>query len=296
MTVRVDGPMRDRYDEVLTDEALAFLADLHRRFDARRRELLAAARAALRRARRRRHARLPPRDQGRPRGRRPGGSPPGPGPGRPAGRDHRPDRPQDDDQRPQLRRPGLAGRPRGRQHPALGEHGRGSAQPARRHRPADRLHLAGGQDVRPRRRRSRPSWCARAAGTCRRSTSWSTASATSGSLTDFGLYFFHCAQPQLDDGLGPYFYLPKMESHLEARLWNDVFVHAQDALGIPQGTVRATVLIETYPGRLRDGGDPLRAARPLRRVERRPLGLHVLASSRSSAPAARSSCCPTATR
>ena len=70
---------------------------------------------------------------------------------------------------------------------------------------------------------------------------------TSGSLTDFGLYFFHCAQKQLDNGLGPYFYLPKMESHLEARLWNDVFVHAQDALGIPQGTIRATVLIETYP-------------------------------------------------
>jgi malate synthase len=70
---------------------------------------------------------------------------------------------------------------------------------------------------------------------------------TSGSLTDFGLYFFHCAQKQIERGLGPYFYLPKMESHLEARLWNDVFVHAQDALGIPQGTIRATVLIETYP-------------------------------------------------
>ncbi len=70
---------------------------------------------------------------------------------------------------------------------------------------------------------------------------------TSGSLTDFGLYFFHCAQKQIDNGLGPYFYLPKMESHLEARLWNDVFVHAQETLGIPQGTIRATVLIETYP-------------------------------------------------
>jgi len=69
----------------------------------------------------------------------------------------------------------------------------------------------------------------------------------SGALVDFGLYFFHCAQRQLDAGLGPYFYLPKMESHLEARLWNDVFVHSQDALGIPQGTIRATVLIETYP-------------------------------------------------
>ncbi len=69
----------------------------------------------------------------------------------------------------------------------------------------------------------------------------------SGSLVDFGLYLFHCAQRQLDKGSGPYFYLPKMESHLEARLWNDVFVHAQEALGIPRGTVRATCLIETYP-------------------------------------------------
>ncbi|HET7305958.1 MAG TPA: malate synthase A, partial [Segeticoccus sp.] len=69
----------------------------------------------------------------------------------------------------------------------------------------------------------------------------------SGSLVDFGLYLFHCAQRQLDAGKGPYYYLPKMESHLEARLWNDVFVRAQDHLGIPQGTIRATCLIETYP-------------------------------------------------
>ncbi len=71
--------------------------------------------------------------------------------------------------------------------------------------------------------------------------------AMSGSLVDFGLYFFHCAQRQIDAGAGPYFYLPKMESHLEARLWNDVFLLAQERLGIPRGTVRATVLIETYP-------------------------------------------------
>ncbi len=69
----------------------------------------------------------------------------------------------------------------------------------------------------------------------------------SGSIVDFGLYFFHCAGRQIARGRGPYFYLPKLESHLEARLWNDVFVRAQDLLGIPQGTIRATVLIETYP-------------------------------------------------
>ncbi|SDN21049.1 malate synthase [Streptomyces sp. cf386] len=66
-----------------------------------------------------------------------------------------------------------------------------------------------------------------------------------GAFVDFGLYFFHNAQRLLDLGKGPYFYLPKTESHLEARLWNDVFVFAQDYVGIPQGTVRATVLIET---------------------------------------------------
>ncbi|MFF9316963.1 malate synthase A [Streptomyces sp. NPDC014735] len=66
-----------------------------------------------------------------------------------------------------------------------------------------------------------------------------------GALVDFGLYFFHNARRLVDLGKGPYFYLPKTESHLEARLWNDVFVFAQDHVGIPQGTVRATVLIET---------------------------------------------------
>ncbi|MEU9374384.1 malate synthase A [Streptomyces sp. NPDC048255] len=67
----------------------------------------------------------------------------------------------------------------------------------------------------------------------------------SASLVDFGLYFFHCAQRQIDAGYGPYFYLPKLENRYEARLWNDVFLLAQELLGIPRGTVRATVLIET---------------------------------------------------
>lgn len=67
----------------------------------------------------------------------------------------------------------------------------------------------------------------------------------SGSFFDFGLYLFHNAKNALSQGTGPYFYLPKLESHLEARLWNDVFVFAQDYIGIPQGTIKATVLIET---------------------------------------------------
>jgi len=67
----------------------------------------------------------------------------------------------------------------------------------------------------------------------------------SASLVDFGLHFFHCAQRLIDAGLGPYFYLAKLESHREARLWNDVFRFAQSYVGIPQGTIRATTLIET---------------------------------------------------
>ena len=70
---------------------------------------------------------------------------------------------------------------------------------------------------------------------------------TSGSLVDFALYFVACARKQIERGHGPYFYLPKMESHLEARIWNRAFVIAQDFLDIPQGTIRATCLIETLP-------------------------------------------------
>ncbi len=68
-----------------------------------------------------------------------------------------------------------------------------------------------------------------------------------GCLFDFGLYFFHNARALLDRGTGPYFYLPKLQSHREARFWNDVFVYAQEALGLPRGTIKATVLIETLP-------------------------------------------------
>ena len=72
--------------------------------------------------------------------------------------------------------------------------------------------------------------------------------AVSASLFDFGLFFFHNAAAQVERGTGPYFYLPKMESHLEARLWNDVFTYSEQRLGVAHGTVRATVLIETILG------------------------------------------------
>ena len=70
----------------------------------------------------------------------------------------------------------------------------------------------------------------------------------SGALFDFGLFLFHNGRRLLERGSGPYFYLPKLESHLEARLWNDVFKFTQQALGLPQGSIRATVLIETILG------------------------------------------------
>jgi malate synthase len=73
------------------------------------------------------------------------------------------------------------------------------------------------------------------------------ASPASGSLVDFGLYFFHNAKELIARGSGPYFYLAKTENHLEARLWDDIFTFSENALGIPHGTIRATVLIETIP-------------------------------------------------
>ena len=69
-------------------------------------------------------------------------------------------------------------------------------------------------------------------------------------LFDFGLFFFHNARRLLAQGSGPYFYLPKLQGHLEARLWNDVFLYAQKELALPRGSIRATVLIETLPAAL----------------------------------------------
>ncbi len=132
-------------------------------------------------------------------------APPGAGPGRPAGRDHRADRPEDDDQRPELGGQGLAGRLRGRQHAAVGQHGHRPAQPEGRAGPHDRLHQ---------RRRARPtscgpttswppSWSGRAAGTWTRSTCWSTAQRVSGSLFDFGAVLHPLRAAPAGQGQGP---------------------------------------------------------------------------------------------
>jgi malate synthase len=244
--VRVDAPMKDRYDEVLTGDALAFLADLHVTFDARRRELLSL--------REQRYAELA------------------------AGgtldfladtKDVR----EDDSWRVADHAPGLVDR----RAEITGPTDRKMTINALNS--GARVWLADLEDA------NTPLWENMVEGQLNlrdaidRSIDFTSpegrtyaladevanivvpprgchlpekhllvdGARTSASLTDFGLYFFHCAQKQIDAGLGHYFYLPKMESHLEARLWNDVFVHAQHALGIPRGTIRATVLIETYP-------------------------------------------------
>ena len=98
----------------------------------------------------------------------------------------------------------------------------------------------------------------------------------SGGLFDFGLYFFHNAKELIARGSGPYFYLPKMESHLEARIWNDVFVLAQEELGHSAGDYSRHGLDRDNPGRLRDGRNSIRIARSFSRAQLRPLGLHFL--------------------
>jgi malate synthase len=114
-------------------------------------------------------------------------------------------------------------------------------------------------------------------------------------LVDFGLYFFHNARALLERGSGPYFYLPKMESHLEARLWNEVFVAAQERLGIPRGTVRATALIETVPAAF-EMDEILYELREHASGLTRAAGTTCSAWSRRSETPGRNSCCPTVLR
>ena len=108
-----------------------------------------------------------------------------------------------------------------------------------------RVRQPGGKALPARREARNPGGAAARMAPGMRSMSELDGEAMSASLVDFGLYFFHNARELLARGSGPYFYLPKLESYLEARLWNDVFRFAQDELGIPRGTIRATVLIET---------------------------------------------------
>ena len=276
--VRVDGPMNDRYDEVLTAEALDFLAGLHRSFDAPPAASCSRpARAALRGARRAAACSTSwprPRTSART---TPGGSR-RPAPGLV---DRRVEITGPTDRKMTINalnsgakvwladledantplwenvvdgqlnlRDAIERRidftsPEGKSLRASDDGRRHHRRPAARLAPAGEAH--------PGRRRAR----------CR------AASSTSGSTSSTA------RSGRSTRGSGPYFYLPKMESHLEARLWNDVFVHAQDALGIPQRHHPRHRADRDLPGGVRDGGDPLRAARALGRAQRRPLGLHV---------------------
>ena len=191
-----------------------------------------------------RAARLPRRDPGDPRRRLDRG--PGAGrPRRPAGRDHRSGRAQDDDQRPQLGRPGLHGRPRGRPVADVGQRRRRPGGARRRGPPHADVRLARGQGLPAQRARSRRSSSGRAAGTSSSRGCWSTACRSRPACSTSGCSCSTTAPRRLRRGSGPYLYLAKLESHHEARLWNEVFIHGQVALGIPRGSIRATVLIET---------------------------------------------------
>ena len=198
-------------------------------------------------------------------------------PARPPRRDHRPGRPQDDRQRAEFRRQGLHGRFRGRHLADLGE-------PSSRARSTSRT-AGPARSTSPTRRAARTTSSADSPAVLLvRPRGWHLpeehlvvdGEPMSGSLFDFGLYFFHNAKAALGRGSGPYFYLPKMESHLEARLWNEVFVHAAAGARPPARHDQGDGADRDAAGRLRDGRDPLRAARPHGRAQLRPLGLHLL--------------------
>ena len=170
--------------------------------------------------------------------------------------------------------------------------------------PDRRLRAAGSTSPRPRARRTPCRDAAELATVVMRPRGWHLderhltvdGEPVPGGLVDFGLYFFHNARRLIDLGKGPYFYLPKTESHLEARLWNDVFVFAQDHARHPAGHRPRDRADRDDHRRVRDGRDPLRAARPRLRAQRRAAGTTCSRSSRTSVTAASGSSCRTATR
>ncbi len=132
-----------------------------------------------------------------------------------------------------------------------------------------------GQDLPPERRGGDADRAPARAGTCPSGTCWSTASPSRLRSSTSGSTSSTTRTGSSERGAGPYFYLPKLESHLEARLWNDVFDFAEDELERPARLDQGDGAHRDDPRRLRDGGDPLRAARPLGGPQRRPLGLHL---------------------
>ena len=217
-----------------------------------------------------------------------------PGPPGPPGRDHRPGRAQDDDQRPQLGGERLHGRLRGLPLPHLDQRRRGAGEPDGRRPAADRLPQPRRQGVpaeRPDRHPARPparlapARAARARSTASPSRPASSTSASTSSTTP---------RSSWQRGSGPYFYLPKLESHLEARLWNEVFVDRPGRARHPARHHPRHRAHRDHHRRLRDGRDPLRAARARRRPQRRTLGLHL--QHHPQVPREPASCCPTASR
>ena len=212
-------PRRARSHEILSDDALAFVGELHGRFGARRAASCCRPRARARRRRRaswRRRAR-----SARATGRSP------------------PPRADYEDRRVEITGPtdrklvinalnsgakGFMADFEDANSPDLAQPGRGPREPDRRDRGHDHLRRRRRQALRARSTTRRRCWCARAAGTCPRSTCTIDGEPVAGALMDFGLYAFHNAPARCTTrGLGLYLYLPKMEHHLEARLWNDVF-------------------------------------------------------------------------
>ena len=273
--VQITGALKPGYERVLSAEALEFVAAIARRFEAQRQRLLQVARRAPGRMGRGHAARLLARDEGHPRGRLECRAHPERS-ARPPRRDHRADR----------RKMVINALNSGASvfmadfedaHLAhLEEHHRGPDQP--------HAMLAGARSTSPRgpegkRYAHRPT----TGDPLVRPRGWHLpekhvsvdGAADPASLFDFGLYFFHNAQSLLDRGTGPYFYLPKLESHLEARLWNDVFRVRAGAARHPGRHHQGHGADRDDPGRVRDGRDPLRAARALRRPQLRPLGLHL---------------------
>ncbi|TDQ52083.1 malate synthase A [Actinorugispora endophytica] len=246
--VEITGPMHERYDEILTDDALALVADLHRRFESRRQELLAA------------------------RGRRQEEISAG------ADLDFLPETKavrDDPDWRVAPPAPGITDRrveitgPTDRKMTvnALNSGAKvwladfeDANTPLWENMIGGQLNLRDALDraidfSTPEGREYTLGDDSELATIVVRPRGWHLdekhilvdGQRVSGGVVDFALYLFHCARRQIAKGKGPYFYLPKMQSHLEARLWNEIFVRAQESLGIERGTIRATVLIETVP-------------------------------------------------
>ena len=274
----VDAEPLPRQEEVLTDAALAFVAELHRNFTARRDELLARRKDRRRRDRPHLHAGLPPRDRRDPR-RRVWKVAPAPA----ALNDRRVEITGPTDRKMTINALNSGAKV------WLADFEDASA-PTWENVVLGQLNLI---DAYERRidftdASSGKSYALKDADqlatVVMRPRGWHLEERhlqfdgrpVPGALVDFGLYFFHNAQRLIDLGKGPYFYLPKTESYLEARLWNDIFVFAQDYVGIPQGTVRATVLIETITAAYEMEEILYELKRPRGGAQRGPLGLPLL--------------------